>query len=98
MPIETSVKQRLADNGSFTAAEDYIGRFPMSVPFQLFCVRIVAYPLILLLGIIETWATRHFILSDGISYLEIASAYLHRDWTNAINAYWSPLYSWVLAF
>jgi hypothetical protein len=34
---------------------------------------------------------------DGISYLDIADAYLRRDWQMAINAMWSPLYSWILA-
>ena len=37
------------------------------------------------------------VLSDGISYIEIAQAYLRHDWTNALNAYWSPLYSWLIA-
>lgn len=35
---------------------------------------------------------------DAISYLDIADAYMRGDWHNAINAYWSPLYSWLLAF
>lgn len=34
--------------------------------------------------------------ADGISYLDIADAYLRADWDAAINAYWSPLYSWLL--
>lgn len=34
---------------------------------------------------------------DGIQYLDVASKYLAKDWTNAVNAYWSPLYSWLLA-
>jgi len=33
---------------------------------------------------------------DGISYLDIGDAYFRGDWHNAVNAYWSPLYSWVL--
>ena len=32
-----------------------------------------------------------------MSYLDIAEAYLRRDWSTAINAYWNPLYSWVIA-
>jgi len=32
---------------------------------------------------------------DGISYISIAYKYLNHD-PNAINAYWSPLYSWLL--
>jgi hypothetical protein len=34
---------------------------------------------------------------DGISYSDIAKAYLRGDWHNALNSYWSPLYSWLLA-
>jgi len=34
---------------------------------------------------------------DGLSYLDIAAAYSRGDWHNAINAYWSPLFSWLLA-
>lgn len=35
--------------------------------------------------------------ADGISYFSIASKYINGDWFNAINAYWSPLYSWLIA-
>jgi 4-amino-4-deoxy-L-arabinose transferase-like glycosyltransferase len=48
-------------------------------------------------GLTETWASRFSINPDGNSYLDIASAYLRGDWGNAINAYWSPFYSWLLA-
>ena len=34
---------------------------------------------------------------DGISYLDVAHAYLRHDWHTAINGYWGPLYSWLLA-
>jgi hypothetical protein len=34
---------------------------------------------------------------DGVSYLDVADKYLQRDWSWAVNAYWSPLYSWLLA-
>jgi len=36
--------------------------------------------------------------ADGIAYLDIGDAYFRADWTNAINAVWSPLYSWILGF
>jgi hypothetical protein len=49
------------------------------------------------LGLVHTYLFRHAVHSDAISYLDIATAYLHRDWPNAINAYWSPLYSWMIA-
>lgn len=35
--------------------------------------------------------------SDGISYISIAAKYANGDWWNAINGYWSPLYSWLIA-
>jgi hypothetical protein len=33
---------------------------------------------------------------DGVSYLDMGDAYLRRDWHMAVNAIWSPLYSWLL--
>jgi hypothetical protein len=48
------------------------------------------------LGIINTWDGRHGMNPDGISYLDIGDAYFRGDWNMAINAYWSPLYSWLL--
>src|SRR5260370_20829017 len=49
------------------------------------------------LGSAETIAARHSIRPDSRSYLEIARAYLRHDWAMAVNAYWSPLYSWLAA-
>jgi hypothetical protein len=54
--------------------------------------------LAILLGGIQAWADRFAMNADGISYIEIGEAYLRGDWNAAINAYWSPLYSWLLAF
>jgi len=34
---------------------------------------------------------------DGLAYMDVARAYLHHDWHTAINGYWGPLYSWLLA-
>jgi len=50
-----------------------------------------------LAGLLQAWANRFYIEPDGLNYLDISYAYLHHDWPNAINAYWSPLYSWLLA-
>jgi len=33
---------------------------------------------------------------DGVSYLDVGQSFFHRDWANAVNAWWSPLYSWTL--
>jgi hypothetical protein len=35
---------------------------------------------------------------DGISYLDVAAAYRRGDLANALNEYWSPLFSWLLSF
>lgn len=35
--------------------------------------------------------------ADAMSYLDLAAAYLRGDWQAAINSYWSPLYSWLIA-
>jgi hypothetical protein len=50
------------------------------------------------LGGIHTWAAaaHHSMNPDGIAYLDMGQAYLRGDWAMAINAYWSPLYSWLL--
>jgi hypothetical protein len=57
----------------------------------------IAFQLVVIaLGAIQAWNVRHAFDSDGISYLDIGDAYLRGDWAAAINAYWSPLYSWLL--
>src|ERR1700751_4556612 len=48
-------------------------------------------------GLVQAWYTRHQIFSDGVSYLEIARYYAAGNWQAALNSYWSPLYSWILA-
>lgn len=59
----------------------------LSTPFWLVAI---------ILGALHTWASRHSINSMGIAYLDMGEAYLRGDWDMAINAYWSPLYSWLL--
>jgi hypothetical protein len=50
------------------------------------------------LGFWHVWSDHHYLSNaDALSYLDIAEAYLRRDWHTAINAYWSPLYSWLIA-
>ncbi len=46
-------------------------------------------------SLLATWY-RWQINPDGISYISIARHYLEGDWYNAINAYWGPLFSWLL--
>lgn len=49
------------------------------------------------LGTFQAWAARNVINPDGRSHLEVARAYLRTDWSMAVNAYWGPLYSWIMA-
>ena len=49
------------------------------------------------LAVVETYVARNTISPDGRSYLDLARAYLRHDWAMTINAYWSPLYAWLLA-
>jgi len=48
-------------------------------------------------GFLQAWSMRFWLSADATNYLDVASAYLRGDWTNAINAYWSPLFSCLLA-
>ena len=48
-------------------------------------------------GLFQTWVSRFYIEPDGVNYLDVAAAYLRHDWPMAVNSYWSPLYSWMLA-
>lgn len=61
-------------------------------------LRISCWAVALALGAWQAWATRFAMNPDGVSYLDIGDAYWRGDWHNAINAYWSPLYSWILGF
>jgi hypothetical protein len=54
--------------------------------------------LILGFGLLQAYACRFVIKPGGVNYLDAARSYLRGDWNNAINAYWSPLYSWLLSF
>src|SRR5690348_1776426 len=50
----------------------------------------------LVLGAAAAWASRTTMYPDGVSYLDIGDAYWRGDWHNALNALWSPLYSWLV--
>jgi hypothetical protein len=50
----------------------------------------------IVLGALQAWISRYAMISDGVSYLDIGDAYLRRNWSAAVNAYWSPMYSWWL--
>lgn len=65
---------------------------------QLRRLELAFWLLAILLGFIHAWADHHYLMNaDAMSYLDIAHAYLRKDWSTAINAYWNPLYSWLIA-
>ncbi|HKY41652.1 MAG TPA: hypothetical protein VJM50_01050 [Pyrinomonadaceae bacterium] len=54
--------------------------------------------LAIILGFAHVWADHHYFMNaDVMSYIDIAEAYLRNDWQKAVNSYWSPLYSWLIA-
>jgi len=59
-------------------------------------LRILFWCAAIALGAVDAWTARYNMNPDGISYLDMGDAYLRGDWNMAINAYWSPLYSWLL--
>lgn len=58
---------------------------------------LAVWALAMLMASTRCWMARFTMNPDGICYLDIADAYRHADWSAAVNAYWSPLYSWLLA-
>jgi hypothetical protein len=49
------------------------------------------------MAVVQFWTLRYTVMSDGISYLDIARNYSAGNWRKAVNASWSPLFSWLLA-
>jgi len=60
-------------------------------------LRGVSWGIAVVAGFLQTWAARYTMTADGTCYLDIAEAYLRGDWHNAVNSYWSPFFSWLLA-
>lgn len=59
-------------------------------------IRRILRAVCIVLAIGQAWVGRHTMNPDGISYLDIGTLYASHQWSAAVNAYWSPLYSWVL--
>src|SRR5437667_8786311 len=69
---------------------------------RLRALRFAFWAAAVLLGALDAWYPRFSMspivpFADGAAYIDIASAYARGDWAHALNAYWSPLYSWLLA-
>jgi hypothetical protein len=48
-------------------------------------------------GVIQAWHSRGALSPDCLNYLALARTLQANGWTPSINAFWSPLYSWLLA-
>ena len=55
-------------------------------------LRLIALVLVFLYSLVNRFAMN----VDGISYLDMAYAYMKGDWKIAINSYWGAGYSWLL--
>lgn len=44
----------------------------------------------------RAWVGRYVLNPDGVCYLDLGRAFADHRWSDAVNAYWSPLYAWVL--
>jgi hypothetical protein len=53
--------------------------------------------LAILLGAAEAWSSRFSMNTDGVQYLDNASAYSSGDFQHALNSQWSPLYPWLIS-
>lgn len=65
--------------------------------FSLKKVKTFFWTVAVFMGLLNAWVGRHDMNPDGISYLDIADAYLQQDWSSAISGCWSPLYPGLLA-
>jgi hypothetical protein len=59
--------------------------------------RIFFWCVILVLGLLQVWAHRNDVSPDSISYIEIAWATARGGLHQVVNAYWSPLYPFLLS-
>jgi hypothetical protein len=69
----------------------------MMNPWRRCGLLLLCWLLAITLGAARAWAARHMVNADGLSYLDLADAWREGRWHDAINAYWSPGYSWLLA-
>jgi len=65
-------------------------------PFPRFPLERILIFASLVLGLLHAWLGRYAMNVDGMSYLDVGDSFFRRDWANAVNAWWSPLYPWTL--
>src|SRR5215831_14043723 len=64
---------------------------------QLRTRRIVFWTIVVVLGFVQAWSHRLLVDHDGVAYLDIAENYARGAWASALNGFYSPLYSWLMA-
>ena len=60
-------------------------------------IRLASCSLAVLLAAIQSWGQRHAVNPDGLSYLDLADAFLAGDFGTAISISWGPVYPALLA-
>jgi hypothetical protein len=50
----------------------------------------------IVLGAAEAWTSRFAMNTDGVQYLDNATAYSNGDLHGALNSQWSPMYPWLI--
>jgi 4-amino-4-deoxy-L-arabinose transferase-like glycosyltransferase len=59
--------------------------------------RAAFWTIVVVLGFLQAWSHRLLVDHDGVAYLDVAENYARGAWSAAINGYYSPFYSWLLA-
>jgi hypothetical protein len=59
-------------------------------------LRLAAFAVVVMAGLIRVWVGRYSMNPDGICYLDLGDAFFRRKWFDVVNGYWSPLYAWLL--
>jgi 4-amino-4-deoxy-L-arabinose transferase-like glycosyltransferase len=59
--------------------------------------RAIFWTIVVLLGLLQAWSNHLLVDHDGVNYLDVAENYARGAWSSAINGFYSPLYSWLLA-
>ncbi len=77
-------------------AEEQDPLSPAAAPPKLH-PRIFFWCVALVLGLLHVWAHRNDVSPDSISYIEIAWATARSGLQQIVNAYWSPLYPFLLS-
>jgi hypothetical protein len=78
-------------------AQDSGPGHPKMLVSVLLCNRYIPYALYLLLTGVCWQGYTFRIGPDMISYISIAQEYFAGQWWNAVNTFWSPLFSWMIA-